>query len=84
MGQVLTIESDEAFAPATQLAALTGESLEAAVSEALRTQLDHERSGRAYVEKAKKAVAAFQATLTKLPASSDHRFLHDEQTGLPI
>jgi len=36
MGHVLTIESDEAFALATQLAASTGESLEAAVAGALQ------------------------------------------------
>ena len=84
MGHVLTIESDEAFALATQLAALTGESLEAAVSAALRVQLDHERSRRAYIERAMRAIDAFHATLTGPLPSSDHSFLYDDKTGLPI
>ena len=46
MGHQFTIEGDEAFALAQDLAALTGETLDAAVTAALRDRVEAERKRR--------------------------------------
>jgi antitoxin VapB len=46
MGMQLNIKSDDAYALASELATLTGESLTAAVTEAIRQRLERERRPR--------------------------------------
>lgn len=79
----LNIKNEETQALAQELAALTGESLTAAVTEALRERLARLKRkgmaerlmeiGRSYSERA--------ATLSERPIEIED--LYDEQTGLP-
>ncbi len=80
MGNQIKIEGEEAYAMASELAGLTGESVDAAVVEAIRLRLEQER------EKLFKDVKAISAEIRErlgpnLP-SSDHSWLYDED-GLP-
>jgi antitoxin VapB len=84
MGHILTIESDEAFALASELAELTGTSLEAAVTSAIQSRLKFEHERQAWIGKIQALTAEFRATLTDPPTSSDHSFLYDNETGLPV
>ena len=90
MGMQLNIKSDEAYRMASQLAALTGESLTAAVTEALRERLERQNGEREARERDK---AALRAHLMEIAAdiranmddgvSSDHGWLYNDETGLP-
>jgi antitoxin VapB len=86
MGNELKIESEEAYRLATQLSALTGESVTDAVTEALRRRLDHERRVQERVAEIRELTAAIRADLlTQGPLpSSNHDFLYDDETGLPV
>ena len=85
MGAQLNIKSEDAYRLASDLAALTGESLTAAVTAALRERLARERQAR----EADARLAALRAITadirrhmdTPLPGS-DHDWLYDEN-GLP-
>jgi antitoxin VapB len=81
MGHLLTIESDEAFALATQLAALTGESLEAAITEAVRKKLQLERERLEWIARVRAITADIRADMTD-PSMLDTDPLYDEN-GLP-
>jgi antitoxin VapB len=81
----LNIKSDDAYALATELAALTGESLTAAVTEALRERLERERRVREKAEKVERIMALareIRAHMTEPVASSDTDELYD-QDGFP-
>ncbi|MBV9735626.1 MAG: type II toxin-antitoxin system VapB family antitoxin [Acidisphaera sp.] len=81
----LNIKSDEAYALASELSGLTGESLTAAVTTALRERLDRERRRRDRNERLRKvlAIAAdIRSHLGEPLPSSDHDWLYDER-GLP-
>jgi antitoxin VapB len=84
MGMQLNIKSDDAYALASELAALTGESLTTAVTEAIRQRLDRERASRAKEDKVKRmlALATEMRAHIREPASSDHSWLYGED-GLP-
>jgi antitoxin VapB len=89
MGMQLNIKSDEAYQLATKLAELTGESLTAAVTEALRQRVATEEKARnkeAWMREIRELAAEIRADLTAngqvLDLSSD--FLYDDETGLPI
>jgi antitoxin VapB len=57
MGMQLNIQSDDACALATELTALTGESLTAAVTEALRERLERQRRAREKAERVERIMA---------------------------
>ncbi len=84
MGQVLKIENDETAALAVELAALMGESLDETVAESLRLRIASTRREQAEREKARKALADFHDLLDNPRPGSDHRWMYDDETGLPI
>ena len=90
MGMQLNIKSDEAYQLASRLAALTGESLTTAVTEALRARLAAEEQSReaaAMIRDVRALTAEIRAELDKAggePMSSNHDWLYDEETGLPV
>ena len=81
MDAELRIESEEASRLAGELAELTGESVEAAVTSAIRQRLDREREKAAKMKRLRELTAEIRAHLTG-PVSSDHSWLYDEN-GLP-
>jgi antitoxin VapB len=86
MGQELRIESEEAYRLASKLSKLTGESLSAAVTEALRRRLDHEEDVRKRIAAVREITARMRAAMLEegpLP-TSNHDFLYDDETGLPV
>ena len=86
MGQELKIESEEAYRLASKLSQLTGESVSAAVTEALRQRLDHEEDLQKRMTAVRVLTAELRAEMLKdgpLP-SSNHDFLYDDETGLPL
>jgi antitoxin VapB len=85
MGSQLNIKSDDAYALASRLSELTGESLTTAVTTALRERLEREERLRARAERSARllAIAADIRSHMALPLpASDHRWLYDEH-GLP-
>lgn len=85
MGNQIKIEGDEAYAMAAELAGLTGESVDAAVVEAVRLRLEQERRKHDRDEMLRD-VLAIAAEIREhmghpLP-SSDHSWLYGED-GLP-
>jgi antitoxin VapB len=85
MGQQLNIKSEDAYALATRLSELTGESLTSVVTTALRERL--ERQEKLHDREARKArirtiAAEIRAHMEKPLPSSDHAWLYDEN-GLP-
>ena len=89
MGMQLNIKGEEAYRLASQLTALTGESLTAAVTEALRLRLEAEEAIRrkaAWKAEILEAARAFRdevMTAEAGPFSSNHDFLYDKD-GLPV
>lgn len=80
MGTQLNIKSDDAYAIASRLAELTGESLTTAVTVALRERLEREERLRARAARSARllAIAAdIRAHMTAPLPSSDHRWLYD-------
>ena len=84
MGHQFTVEGEEAVALAEELAALTGESLGTAVTAALRERLKKERERRSELQAILTMAVEFRALLGDDAASSDHSWLYDEHTGLPV
>lgn len=89
MGIQLNIKSEEAYRLASRLAELTGESLTAAVTEALRERVEAEEKKRdkaTWIAEIMALAAEIRAELTrdgeKLELSAD--FLYDAETGLPV
>ena len=85
MTMQLNIKSEDAYLLASELSEITGESLTAAVTRALRAALAQERSKRDIDEKVARMLAAgveIRAHMRE-PVSSDHDFLYDAVTGLP-
>jgi len=81
----LKIEGEEASALASELADLTGESVAAAVTEALRERLQRERQVRdrqARLERVLALAAEIRQHMEHPLPSSDHSWLYDEN-GLP-
>lgn len=84
MGAQLNIKSDDAYRLASELAGLTGESLTAAVTAALRERLERERRERD-IETRLARLREITADIRRHMepgASSDHSWLYDEN-GLP-
>jgi antitoxin VapB len=85
MGQQLNIKSDDAYALATRLSELTGESLTSVVTTALRERLEREEKLRDRAARKARimAIAAeIREHMDKPLPSSDHSWLYDEN-GLP-
>jgi antitoxin VapB len=81
----LNIKNDEAYRLASRLAELTGESLTAAVTKALRSELareEHARNVNAEVERMLAMGREIRAHM-KGPVSSDLSDLYDDK-GIPL
>lgn len=81
MDAELRIRSDEAVTLAGELAALTGESVETAVTGAIRQRLEREREKAAKFNRLMELAAEIRAHMRE-PVSSDHSWLYDEN-GAP-
>ena len=85
MGTQLNIKSEDAYALASELSALTGESLTTVVTQALRERLDRERRARevdARVERIMTIAGDIRAHIKGPVSSADHNDLYGED-GLP-
>ncbi len=90
MGTQLNIKSDDAYAIASRLAELTGESLTTAVTVALRERLEREERVRGRSEAARQALIAEVLALGRElrrnvqpgTSSADHNDLYGDD-GLP-
>ena len=85
MGQQLNIKSEDAYRLASELAELTGESLTAAVTTALRERLERERQQRDADQLAATLLAIGRRCAADLEppfSSADHADLYGED-GLP-
>lgn len=85
MGAQLNIKSDDAYALASKLAELTGESLTTAVTTAIRERLEREtkmREREARVERIMALAAEIRAGMEPPLPTSDHSWLYDDN-GLP-
>jgi antitoxin VapB len=85
MGAQLNIKSEDAYRLASRLSELTGESLTAVVTKALRTELDREQRRRDKATLRARLLALSDEISADMPAdvTSDHNWLYDEETGLP-
>lgn len=85
MGMQLNIKGEEAYTLAAELAELTGESLTAAVTQALRERLERERRERDVEARLERIMALGREIRERLGPdvhSWDHNDLYDED-GLP-
>ncbi len=84
MANQLNIKSEDGYRLATELSALTGESLTTAVTGALRERLEREQRSRDRNAKLARlaALAADIRASLRLPEGSTHSFLYDD-TGRP-
>ncbi len=85
MGTQLNIKSEDAYRLASELSELTGESLTAAVTAALRERLAREQAARgreARLAEVRRIAAEIRAGMREPLPSSDHGWLYDEN-GLP-
>jgi antitoxin VapB len=80
----LNIKSEDGYRLATELSVLTGESLTAAVTEALRERLEREQRARDRAVRLTRlaALAAEIRASLRLAPGSGHAFLYDE-SGRP-
>ena len=86
MGPQLNIKSDDAYRLASELSELTGESLTAAVTAALRERLERERAVRdreMRLETIRRIAADIRSHMKEPLPSSDHSWMYDDD-GLPI
>jgi len=85
MGHQLNIKSEDAYRLASELAQLTGESLTAAVTTALRERLEREQAARdrdGRMARVRAITADIRRNLRHPLPTSDHSWLYDED-GLP-
>ncbi len=84
MGMQLNIKSEEAYGLASRLAELTGESLTAVVTKALKAELERQQRARDVEEKVERMLALGREIRAHLrvPITSDHSCLYDED-GFP-
>ena len=86
MGAQLNIKSEDAYRLASRLSELTGENLTTVVTKALRTELDREerlREKAALEEKLWTIAGQIKANMPP-DVTSDHNWLYDDETGLPV
>jgi antitoxin VapB len=79
MANQLNIKSEDGYRLATELSLLTGESLTAAVTLALRERLDREQRARDRLAKIARlsALAAEIRASLRLPGGAGHDYLYD-------
>jgi antitoxin VapB len=77
----ITIDNPRAHELASELAALTGESLDRAVTKAIEERLERERKRREDIEALREIAKRFKEAAPP-GLTSDHSFLYDEY-GLP-
>jgi antitoxin VapB len=85
MANQLNIKSEDGYRLATELSVLTGESLTAAVTEALRERLEREhrlRDRAAKLTRLRALAGEIRASLRPQPAGLDRSLMFDE-SGLP-
>lgn len=84
MGTQLNIKSEDAYRLASRLSELTGESLTAVVTNALRSALEREERSRDTDQEVERMLAMGREIRAHMrePVSSDLRDLYDEN-GLP-
>jgi antitoxin VapB len=85
MTHQLNIKSEDAYRLASELAQLTGESLTAAVTTALRERLEREQAARdreARIARVRALTAEIRRNMRQPLPTSDHSWLYDEN-GLP-
>ena len=84
MGTQLNIKSEDAYRLASRLSELTGESLTAVVTRALRAELEREERSRDTDQEVERMLAMGREIRAHMrePVSSDLRDLYDEN-GLP-
>lgn len=84
MGTQLNIKSEDAYRLASRLSELTGESLTAVVTRALRAELEREERTRDTEQEVERMLAMGREIRAHMrePVSSDLRDLYDEN-GLP-
>lgn len=85
MGAQLNIKSEDAYRLASRLSELTGASLTAVVTKALRAELDREERERDIEERLRKIHELSREIRAHLrePITSDHSCLYDEN-GFPV
>ena len=87
MGTQLNIKSDDAYRLASQLSELTGESLTTAVTTALQQRLDRLRATEDIeirLARIREITADIRANMKHPLPTSNHDWLYDDETGLPI
>jgi antitoxin VapB len=83
MASQLNIKSEDGYRLATELSALTGESLTTAVTEALRERLDREMHARDRAQKLSRLAAlAAEIRASLRPGTAGEELLYDE-SGRP-
>lgn len=86
MGTQLNVKSEDAYRLASRLSELTGESLTAVVTEALRERLDRQLrvcDREARLKRLRAITADIRAAMADDLPTSDHSWLYDDETGLP-
>ena len=83
MGEQLRIEGEEAVALATELAALTGESVEALVVRTLRAEMEQRRQEQEELQRLTDVAETFRLSLLPPFPNSNHDWLYDD-VGLPL
>lgn len=84
MASQLNIKSEDGYRLATELSALTGESLTMAVTEALRERLEREQRARDRAAKLSRLMAlAAEIRGSLRPTGAGDELLYDPASGLP-
>ena len=87
MGAQLNIKNDDAYRLATQLSVLTGESLTTAVTTALQERLARVQAAEdieVRLARIREITADIRANMQHPLPTSNHDWLYDDETGLPI
>jgi antitoxin VapB len=87
MGTQLNIKSDDAYRLASKLSELTGESLTSAVTTALKERLERVQGGEDIemrLARIREITADMRARMDKPLPTSNHDWMYDDETGLPI
>ena len=87
MGTQLNIKSDDAYRLASKLSELTGESLTSAVTTALKERLERVQAGEDIemrLARIREITADMRDRMDKPLPTSNHDWMYDDETGLPI
>ncbi len=87
MGTQLNIKSDDAYRLASKLSELTGESLTSAVTTALKERLERVQQREdieARLARIREITADIRANMQRPLPTSNHDWMYDDETGLPI